>query len=120
MAKKILFVDDSKSMRQVVGIALKKAGYEVETGEDGQDGVSKLDTRFHAIISDVNMPNMNGIEFIKAIKQNPTNKFTPIIMLTTESGADLKKQGQEAGAKVWMVKPFKPDQLLMVLQKLLG
>jgi len=120
MAKKILFVDDSKSMRQVVGIALKKAGYDVETAGDGQEGVTKLDQRYHAIISDVNMPIMNGIEFIKEIKQNATNKFTPIIMLTTESAPELKKQGQEAGAKVWMVKPFKPAQLLMVLEKLLG
>jgi len=120
MAKKILFVDDSASMRQVVGIAMKNAGYEVETANDGQDGVSKLGERFSAIITDLNMPNMNGIEFIKAIKQNANNKFTPIIMLTTESSDEMKKQGQAAGAKVWMVKPFKPAQLLMVLQKLLG
>jgi two-component system, chemotaxis family, chemotaxis protein CheY len=120
VGKKILFVDDSASMRQVVGIAMKNAGYEVVTGNDGQDGVSKLGERYSAIITDLNMPNMNGIEFIKAIKENATNKFTPIIMLTTESSAEMKKQGQAAGAKVWMVKPFKPDQLLMVLKKLLG
>ena len=120
MGKKILFVDDSASMRQVVGIAMKNAGYEVETAVDGQDGVSKLNERFNAIITDLNMPNMNGIEFIKAVKLNNNNKFTPIIMLTTESSPEMKKQGQEAGAKVWMVKPFKPDQLLMVLKKLLG
>lgn len=120
MGKKILFTDDSASMRQVVGIAIKNAGYEVVTAVDGKDGVSKLTERFNAIITDLNMPNMNGIEFIKAIKQNAANKFTPIIMLTTESSAEMKKQGQAAGAKVWMVKPFKPDQLLMVLKKLLG
>ena len=120
MGKKILFVDDSASMRQVVGIAMKNAGYEVVTANDGQDGVSKLSERFNAIITDLNMPNMNGIEFIKAIKQDPNNKFTPVIMLTTESAPEMKKEGQAAGAKVWMVKPFKPDQLLMVLSKLLG
>ncbi|MFK5983988.1 MAG: response regulator [Pseudomonadota bacterium] len=120
MGKKILFVDDSASMRQVVGIAMKNAGFEVTTANDGQDGVSKLSERFNAIITDLNMPNMNGIEFIKAIKQNANNKFSPIIMLTTESSAEMKKQGQAAGAKVWMVKPFKPEQLLMVLKKLLG
>ncbi len=121
MAKKILFVDDSASMRQVVGMALKTAGYEVESAVDGKDGVAKLGLgRFDAIITDLNMPNMNGIEFIKAIKQHPGNKFAPIVMLTTESSAAMKQQGQAAGAKVWVVKPFKPDQLLMVLKKLIG
>jgi len=121
MAKKILFVDDSASMRQVVGMALKTAGYEVESAVDGKDGVAKLGLgRFDAIITDLNMPNMNGIEFIKAIKQHPGNKFDPIVMLTTESSAAMKQQGQAAGAKVWVVKPFKPDQLLMVLKKLIG
>jgi two-component system, chemotaxis family, chemotaxis protein CheY len=120
MGKKILFVDDSASMRQVVGIALKNAGYEVETAVDGQDAVGKLGERYAAIVTDLNMPNMNGIEFIKAAKQNANNKFAPIIMLTTESADAMKKEGQAAGAKVWIVKPFKPDQLLSVLQKLIG
>ena len=120
MGKKILFVDDSASMRQVVGIALKNAGYDVETAVDGQDGVSKLGDRYAAIVTDLNMPNMNGIEFIKNVKQNANNKFAPIIMLTTESSDAMKKEGQAAGAKVWIVKPFKPDQLIGVLAKLLG
>lgn len=120
MSKKILFVDDSASMRQVVGIAMKNAGYDVETAVDGLDGMDKLSHRYNAIITDLNMPNMNGIEFIKAIREDNNNKFTPIVMLTTESSEDMKKQGQAAGAKVWMVKPFKPAQLLMVLEKLLG
>lgn len=121
MAKKILFVDDSASMRQVVGMAISGAGYEVTTAEDGKDGMSKaaLD-KFDAIITDLNMPNMNGIEFIKGVKQNASNKFAPIIMLTTEAGDDMKQQGREAGAKVWVVKPFKPDQLLGVIKKLIG
>ena len=121
MGKKILFVDDSASMRQVVGMAITGAGYEVTTANDGKDGLGKAQqTKFDAIITDLNMPNMNGIEMIKATKQNPNNKFTPIIMLTTEAGDDMKQQGREAGAKVWVVKPFKPDQLLGVLKKLIG
>lgn len=121
MAKKVLFVDDSASMRKVVGMAITGAGYEVVTAEDGKDGVAKMEQeKFDAIISDLNMPNMNGIEMIKAAKQNANNKFAPIIMLTTEAGDDMKQQGKEAGAKVWVVKPFKPDQLLGVLTKLIG
>ena len=120
MGKKILFVDDSASMRQVVGIALKNAGYEVEAAADGQEGVSKLGERYAAIVTDLNMPHMNGIEFIQQVKQNANNKFAPIIMLTTESSDAMKKEGQAAGAKVWIVKPFKPDQLIGVLSKLLG
>lgn len=121
MSKKILFVDDSASMRQVVGMAISGAGYEVTTAEDGKDGVSKMNQdKFDAIITDLNMPNMNGIEMIKVAKRNAKNKFAPVIMLTTEAGDDMKQQGKAAGAKVWVVKPFKPDQLLGVLQKLLG
>ena len=120
MGKKILFVDDSASMRQVVGIALKNAGYDVTAAVDGRDAVSKLSDRFAAIVTDLNMPNMNGIELIKAVKQNANNKFAPVIMLTTESSETMKKEGQAAGAKVWIIKPFKPDQLLGVLTKLLG
>ena len=120
MSKKILFVDDSASMRQVVGIAMKNAGYDVVTANDGQDGVSKLGERFNAIITDLNMPNMNGIEFIKVVRKHPQNKFAPIIMLTTESSNDMKEEGRAAGAKVWITKPFHPDKMLQVLQKLLG
>ena len=120
MGKKILFVDDSASMRQVVGIALKNAGYDVTAAVDGRDAVSKLSDRFAATVTDLNMPNMNGIDLIKAVKQNANNKFAPVIMLTTESSEAMKKQGQAAGAKVWIIKPFKPDQLLGVLTKLLG
>jgi len=120
MPKKILFVDDSASMRQIAGVSLKNAGFDVTTANDGADGVSKLSDRFDVIISDLNMPNMNGIEFIKAIKQSPQNKFSPIIMLTTESSGEMKKQGQSAGAKVWVVKPFKPEKLIAVLNKLIG
>jgi len=121
MGKKVLFVDDSASMRQVVGMAITGAGYDVTTAVDGVDGVAKLNQdKFDVIISDLNMPNMNGIELIKAAKQNSQNKFAPVIMLTTEAGDDMKQQGKSAGAKVWVVKPFKPDQLLGVIQKLIG
>ncbi|HET7795366.1 MAG TPA: response regulator [Rhizobacter sp.] len=119
MAKSILIVDDSSSVRQVVSISLRHAGYEVIEGVDGKDALSKLKgQKVHLIISDVNMPNMDGISLVKAVKQMPAYKFTPIVMLTTESQEAKKKEGQEAGAKAWIVKPFKPDQLLGVVQKL--
>jgi len=120
MAKTILIVDDSASLRQVVGIALKSAGYEVLEGSDGQDGLNKLSgQKINLIISDVNMPNMDGLTMVKKIKENPTYKFTPIIMLTTESGGDLKAEGKAAGVKAWMVKPFKPEQMLDAVSKLI-
>jgi len=119
MAKTIMIVDDSASFRQVVSIALKSAGYEVLEGCDGKDALSKLKgQKIHLIVSDVNMPNMDGISFLTAVKQNPAYKFTPVIMLTTESQEDKKRQGQAAGAKAWLVKPFKPELLLSAVQKL--
>lgn len=119
MAKTIMIVDDSISIRQVVGIALKSAGYEVLEGRDGKDALSKLTgQKIHLVISDVNMPNMDGISFVKALKQLPSYKFTPVIMLTTESQEEKKREGQAAGAKAWVVKPFKPEVLLGAVQKL--
>jgi len=119
MAKTIMIVDDSASLRQVVGIALKGAGYDVIEGSDGRDALSKLSgQKIHLIISDVNMPNMDGISFVKALKQLPSYKFTPVIMLTTESQDSKKQEGQAAGAKAWVVKPFKPEILLGAVQKL--
>jgi two-component system chemotaxis response regulator CheY len=120
MAKTILIVDDSASLRQVVNIALSSAGYEVLEACDGVDALSKLDGRkVHLIISDVNMPNMNGIELVRQVKAKPEYKFTPIIMLTTESQADMKAQGQAAGARAWVVKPFQPAQMLAAVAKLM-
>lgn len=120
MAKTILIVDDSASLRQVVSIALKGAGYDVMEACDGKDALGKLDGRkIHLIISDVNMPNMDGISFVKAAKQMPAYKFTPVIMLTTEAGADKKAAGQAAGAKAWVVKPFVPAQMLAAVSKLI-
>jgi len=120
MSKTILVVDDSASLRQVVGIALKGAGYDVVEASDGKDALSKLDGRkIHLIVSDVNMPNMDGISFVKAAKQLPAYKFTPVIMLTTEAGEAMKQQGQAAGAKAWVVKPFQPAQMLAAVSKLI-
>ena len=120
MGKTIMIVDDSASLRQVVAIALKGAGYDVIEASDGKDGLSKLDGRkVHLIVSDVNMPNMDGISMVKQIKALPGYKFTPVIMLTTEAGADKKNMGREAGVKAWMVKPFKPDQMLNAVSKLI-
>ncbi len=119
MAKKILLVDDSASVRQVVGIALRRAGYETLEAGNGQEALALLDgEKLNLIISDVNMPVMNGIDFLKGVKAHPKAKFTPVIMLTTESGADLKEQGRAAGAKAWIVKPFSPQVLLDAVSKL--
>lgn len=119
MAKTIMIVDDSASMRQVAGIALKGAGYEVLEGCDGEDALSKLTgQKIHLIISDINMPKMDGIRFVSTVKQMPNYKFTPVIMLTTESQESKKREGQAAGAKAWIVKPFRPDVLLNAVQKL--
>lgn len=120
MAKTILIVDDSASLRQVVGIALKGAGYDVIEASDGKDALGKLDgQKIHLIISDVNMPNMDGITFVKEAKKLPSYKFTPIIMLTTESQESKKAEGQAAGAKAWVVKPFQPAQMLAAVSKLI-
>ena len=119
MAKSIMIVDDSASLRQVVGIALKGAGYEVVEACDGKDALTKLDGRkIHLIISDVNMPNMDGITFVKEVKKLPSYRFTPVIMLTTESQEGKKAEGQAAGAKAWVVKPFQPAQMLAAVAKL--
>ncbi len=120
MAKTVLIVDDSASLRQVVSIALKGAGYDVLEGCDGKDALSKLTgQKVHLIISDVNMPNMDGITFVKEVKKLANYKFTPIIMLTTESQEAKKSEGQEAGAKAWVVKPFKPETMLQAVSKLI-
>ncbi|WGW01532.1 response regulator [Vibrio sp. YMD68] len=121
MKKTILIVDDSESLRQVVSIALGGAGYEILEAKDGVDGLKKLNgVRVHLIISDVNMPNMDGIDFVKQVKTLDKYKFTPIIMLTTENQEYLKEESRKAGAKAWMVKPFKPDQMLQAVSKLLS
>lgn len=119
MAKTILVVDDSASLRQVVSIALKQGGYDVIEACDGKDALSKLDgKKINLIISDVNMPQMDGITLVKEVKRHPQYKFTPIIMLTTENQESKRQEGQAAGAKAWVVKPFKPEQMLNAVSKL--
>lgn len=120
MSKTIMVVDDSASIRQVVGIALRGAGYQVIEACDGKDALSKLTgDKIHLVISDVNMPNMDGITFVKELKKNPRYKFTPVIMLTTEAGRDKMEEGKAAGAKAWVVKPFQPPQMLDAVSKLI-
>jgi two-component system chemotaxis response regulator CheY len=119
MAKTILVIDDSASLRQVVRMALTGAGYNVIEAGDGQAALALLDGRqINMAVCDVNMPIMNGIEFVKAAKQLPAYKFMPILMLTTESQEEKKEQGKAAGAKAWMVKPFSPTQLVSAVAKL--
>ena len=120
MAKTIMIIDDSVSLRQVVGIALGAAGYEVIEACDGRDALAKLNgVKIHLMICDVNMPNLDGIGFLQAKRELPNYKFTPVIMLTTEAGEDKKREGQAAGARAWAVKPFKPEQLLQAVAKLI-
>lgn len=119
MAKTIMIVDDSISMRQVLGIALRGAGYQVIEGCDGIDALKKLTgQKVHLIISDVNMPNMDGISFLKAVKLLPAYKFTPVIMLTTVSDEAKVAEGRTAGARAWVSKPFLPEKLIDAAQRL--
>ena len=122
MAKSILIVDDAISMRGLVAITLRGAGYETVEAGDGKDALAKLagGTRFDMILTDLNMPNLDGIGLIKAVKAMAKYKFLPIVMLTTESQEDKKREGQLAGAKAWIVKPFKPETLLTVVKKIIG
>ncbi len=120
MTKTILIIDDSASARQVIGDTLKSAGYEVIEAVDGQDALTKLNgDKIHLIVCDVNMPNMDGIHFVEAAKKLPAYRFTPIIMLTSVSEEIKKHAGLVAGAKAWVVKPFKRQQLLTAIAKLL-
>ncbi len=120
MSKTVMVVDDSSSFRQVVSMALKGAGYDVVEAGDGQDALKKLDGRkINLIVSDVNMPVMDGISFVKKAKELPAYKFTPVIMLTTEAGDDKKAEGKAAGVKAWVVKPFQPPVLLDAVSKLI-
>lgn len=117
----ILAVDDSASMRQMVSFTLKGAGYEVVEASDGVEALSVAKTRsVNLVITDVNMPNMDGITLIKELRALPSYKFIPMLMLTTESAMDKKAAGKQAGATGWIVKPFNPDQLLATIKKVLG
>jgi two-component system, chemotaxis family, chemotaxis protein CheY len=121
MSKLILTADDSSSVRQMVAFTLKGAGYGVVEAADGKDALTKTQSSaVNMVVTDLNMPNMNGIDLIKALRADPKYKFIPIIMLTTESQAARKQEGKSAGATGWIVKPFKPEQLLAVVKKVLG
>lgn len=121
MSKVILTADDSSSVRQMVSFTLKQAGYDIVEACDGKDALTKAKAnKVNMVITDLNMPNMNGIELIKSLRAEAAYRFIPIIMLTTESQASKKQEGKSAGATGWIIKPFKPDQLLGVVKKVLG
>ena len=121
MSKTILTVDDSPSIRRMVRMTLQDAGYQVIEGVDGQDGLEKaLASRVDAIIVDQNMPRLDGIGMIRALRGDPRGQGVPIVVLSTESAETLKTQAREAGALGWMVKPFTQDKLLAVVKKVVG
>ncbi|MDA8137745.1 MAG: response regulator [Desulfobacteraceae bacterium] len=121
MSKTIATVDDSASVRQMVSFTLKGAGYNVVECCDGKDALTKINgSGINMVITDLNMPNMNGLELIKVLRAKPECKFLPIVFLTTESQPEKKEAAKAAGATGWIIKPFKPDQLLAVVKKVLG
>jgi two-component system chemotaxis response regulator CheY len=118
---RILAVDDSPSMRQMVSIALAGAGYEVEQACDGVEALAIAQkSRFDLVITDVNMPNMDGITLVKELRGKPNYKFVPLLVLTTEATPERKQQGKQAGATGWLVKPFNPERLLATIAKVLA
>jgi two-component system chemotaxis response regulator CheY len=121
MGKVIMTADDSASIRQMVSFTLKDAGYQVVEAVDGREALDKLLAEpIHMLVTDLNMPKMDGIELIRKVRSESRYRFMPIIMLTTESQAAKKQEGKAAGATGWIVKPFKPEQLLAVVRKVLG
>ncbi|HQR13884.1 MAG TPA: response regulator [Nitrospira sp.] len=121
MAKTVLVVDDSLTMRQMVAFTLTSAGYQVVEAGNGKEAVGKVTggAKPDLVVTDLNMPEMDGITLIKEIRKMPALKFTPILMLTTEASDDKKKAGQAAGATGWIVKPFNPEQMMAVIKKVL-
>jgi two-component system chemotaxis response regulator CheY len=122
MAKKILIVDDSRTIRQQVSFTLSKGGYAVVEAEDGLQGIERLKAEpdIAMVISDVNMPNMDGLEMLETISKDASIKAPPIIMLTTEGSGELISRAKAAGAKGWLVKPFEPDQLIAAVTRIAG
>ncbi|MDR2839136.1 MAG: response regulator [Azonexus sp.] len=121
MGKTVLAVDDSASIRQMLAFSLKSAGYEVEEATDGQDGLEKAKTGgFDLVVTDQNMPRMDGLTLIKSLRALPEYAAIPILMLTTESSEAMKVQGRSVGATGWLVKPFDPQKLLEVVKKVIG
>jgi two-component system, chemotaxis family, chemotaxis protein CheY len=121
MSNRILAVDDSASMRQMVAFTLKSAGFDVAEAEDGQAALDLAKTeKFKLVLADVNMPRMDGITLVKNLRTLAEYKFTPLLMLTTESTPEKKMEGKAAGATGWLVKPFNPEQLVATVQRVLG
>ena len=121
MAKTIMTADDSASVRQMVAFTLKQNGYDVIEAVDGKDALTKLGTqKVDMLLTDLNMPNMDGIGLIKGVRSGSLNRMIPIVMLTTESNDSRKADGKAAGATGWIVKPFKPEQLIAVVKKVIG
>ena len=121
MGKTILLVDDAASMRGLLSMTLNDAGYTAIEACDGRDALIKIrSASVNMVITDLNMPNMNGLELIRALKADKEFQFIPIVMLTTESADSMKREGQQAGAKAWVVKPFKPESIVMVVKKIIG
>jgi two-component system chemotaxis response regulator CheY len=120
MAKTILTVDDSASVRQMVKFTLAGAGYAVIEAVDGKDALAKLANPVNLVITDLNMPNLDGIGLIRSVRANPACRGIPVIMLTTESQDSRKQEGRAAGATGWIVKPFTTQQLLAVVKKVIG
>ena len=112
-----LVVDDSVTMQEMVAMALTRAGFEVKRASNGKEGLASLNGVFDLIITDLNMPEMDGITFIKNVRTMAAHRFTPVLVLTTEGGADRKDQGRVAGATGWLTKPFDPEKLLAVVKK---
>lgn len=117
MGKKILIADDSTSMRMMINYTLAEEGYSVIEAVDGEDALGKMASDVNLLITDLNMPKINGIELIKRIRSGTVNKFLPIIMLTTESEPAKKAEGKNAGATAWIVKPFTPENLVETIKK---
>jgi two-component system chemotaxis response regulator CheY len=120
MSKTALIVDDSTTMRRMVGLTLREAGFEVIESANGREGLGLLETcGVDIIVTDVHMPVMDGLAMVQAVRERPKHRFTPILILTTESGDEMKRRGKEAGASGWIVKPFNPKQLREVVYRLL-
>ena len=120
MGMTILAVDDSASVRQMVGFTLRSAGYDVIEAQNGEDAIQKIVTPPSLVLTDMNMPVLDGIGLIKRLRVHPTCKYVPIVVLTTESQTERKQEARAAGATAWIVKPFRPEQLLAVVQKMLS
>ena len=120
MPKVILTVDDSASVRQMVGFSLREAGYETVEACDGSDALGKLAAGMSLVITDLNMPKMDGIELIRQIRKQSNNPYVPILVLTTESHGAKKQEAKAAGATGWIVKPFRPEQLMAAVARVLG